>query len=144
MPSQVVWFVENRILYVLNRGDLTPDDFRRVDQQVIRLMRESEKRVHVIFDATDCDNLPGLKDLDRGQILKYFREPTCGWTVVIGKRENIQLRMLSTFMTAIAGARLHTSINHEDALYFIRQMDIFDHDFPNFKHWIESQSAAAY
>lgn len=142
----VAWFVENRILYVFNNGDLTVQDFQLLDQQIIRSMREAQrqgsKRVHVIFDATNCDNLPGLKELDRGQLLKYFREPVCGWTVVLGKRENIQLRMLSTFMTALAGARLHNSTNHDEALLFIRQVDIFDRDFPNLKSWLAARFAA--
>lgn len=138
----VVWFVEHRILYVRASGDLTPDDFRHLDQQIIRLMHDAgNQRVHVILDATECHTLPGLKELDRGQILKYFHEPACGWTVVVGKRENIQLRMLATFMTALAGARLHTSTNHDEALLFIRQIDIFEQDFPNLKSWLASRLA---
>jgi hypothetical protein len=137
MPSQVFWYVENRILYTLNTGDLTPDDFRSMNQQISRFMRESSQRVHVIMDSTRALTLPGLNDIERGHILKYLGEPHCGWTVAVGK--NIQLRMISTFISALFSARFHNAATLDEAMQFIRQIDIFDQDLPDFKTWLSTR-----
>ncbi len=109
--SIAYWYVPNHIIFVHNVGDLTAPDFWEVDKQIIALMQESAangvSQVHVLVDCTELQKLPSITQLEGGRILKYFGQPNCGWSMIVGYRKNPFLVILSRLLTSIMQKPLH-------------------------------------
>jgi hypothetical protein len=123
--STAQWHTPNRVIYVKNIGDLTPDDFRAVDKEIIGLMRSapSTNQVHVIVDCTEMGRMPDVSQLEFGRILKYFQEPRCSWTVIIDNKQNLMLRVGSRILTTMGSKRLQVESSVAAGLTFLRRVD---------------------
>lgn len=136
--SNAYWFVPQHIVYVHNVGDLTSDDFRNVDRQIIALMQEAQGvhsgNVHVLVDSTELTKLPPVTHLEGGRILKYMQEPNCGWTVVVG-HNNPFLKILSRLLTSISRVDFYMANTlKQGARMFLNVDDSLD-DIPDVEAW---------
>lgn len=123
--STAQWHTPNRVIYVKNKGELTPDDFRSVDTSIIALMRSapSNNQVHVIVDCTEMGRMPDISQLEFGRILNYFHEPVCGWTVIIDSKRNMMLRVGSRILTTMSSKQLQVESTIAAGLAFLRRVD---------------------
>jgi hypothetical protein len=123
--STAEWLIENRVIRVVNRGKLTANDFRLVDQDILALMDQAttSESIHVAVDCLELESLPGLNELEGGRILNYLFDPRCGWTVVIDQRSNFLLKILSRLLTSVAKKNLTLAKTEREALNFLKAAD---------------------
>lgn len=138
--SNAYWLVEDQVIYVHNVGDLTADDFREVDRQIISRLRSTfekdpSQKVHVFVDNTDLTKLPKLSELEGGRILKYLKENNTGTTIVIGYKSNPFLKVLSPFLTHVMGASLSMTDTLENGIIELRRLDQSITDLPDLDEW---------
>ena len=139
--SIAYWYIPNHIIFVDNVGDLTVPDFWEVDEQIIALMQESvangisQAQTHVIVDCTELQKLPSITQLEGGRILKYFGQPNCGWTMIVGYRKNPFLVILSRLLTSIMRKPLHMAESLADAQKQIAWLLPDIKDIPDIELW---------
>jgi hypothetical protein len=137
--SKAYWYVQNRIIYVHNLGDLTGDDFRLVDKQIIALMQAAQAagitKTHVLVDSVDMRKLPHIMDLEGGRILKYMKEANCGWTVVVGYRNNPFLAVLSRFLTSVMKVNLYMADTMSKGISLFKQIEPDLRELPDVEQW---------
>jgi len=137
--STVHWYIQDKIVFVHNVGDLSAENFRDVDRQIIAFMREVlqkgvTEKVHVLVDSTEMDKLPHFTELEGGRILKYMREPNCGWTVVVGYN-NPFLTVLSRLLTSVMGVDLYVADRFSKGISLFKQIDPTLPDLPDVNQW---------
>jgi hypothetical protein len=138
--STAYWYVQDRVVYVHNVGDLTADNFREVDTQIIAFMRDtaengSSRKVHVFVDSTEMGKLPRFSELEGGRILKYMKEPNCGWTIVVGHRNNPLLPILSRLLTTVMGVNLYMAETMEKGARLLNRMESDIVEMPDIDVW---------
>ena len=137
--SNAYWYVPDHVVFVHNVGDLTGDDFRHVDKQIIELMRAAQEKgidkVHVLVDSTEMKGLPHVRELEGGRILKYMAEPCCGWSIVVGYRNNPFLRILSRLLTSIMDVDLYMADTLSKGTSFLKQIEPSLKDIPDIESW---------
>lgn len=138
--SEAYWFVQNHVVYVHNVGDLTGDLFRSVNEQIIAYMKQayevdSTVKVHVFVDSLDMSKLPHITDLEGGRILSYMKEPNCGWSVVVGYRNNPFLAVLSRLLTSIMGVDLYMADTLSKGVSLIKQVEPTLTNIPDINEW---------
>jgi len=125
--STAHWFMNNHIIYIYNVGEITADDFRQVDQEIIAMMKDAQsngiEKTHIVFDCNAIQNLPSVTELEGGRILKYFAEPNCGWTMIVGYRDNPALIVMFRLLTSIMNAQLHLASTLTNATTQIRRKE---------------------
>lgn len=85
--------------------------------------------------------LPQIRELEGGRILKYMKELNCGWTVVVGYRNNPFLKILSRLLTSIMGVDLYMADTLSKALSFFRQIDNDNLELPEINEWKQTNLA---
>lgn len=137
--SNAYWYVEDKVIFVHNVGDLTGDDFHHVDTQIIDLMESSQiadsEKIHIVVDSTEMGKLPPLRDLEGGRILKYMKETRCGWTIVVGYVENPFLSILSRLLTSVMGVDLYMAKTLPTAVGLLKQIEPSLSDLPDIEAW---------
>lgn len=138
--SKAYWYVENHVVYVQNLGDLTAEDFREVDREIVAKMKDAHAtaKVHVLVDCMEMRGLPSVLELEGGRILKYMQEPNCGYTVVVGYRNNPLLKVLSRFLANIMGANLYMADRLSKGASYLTQIDDHLREIPDVDQWKES------
>ena len=144
MSSKAYWFLQDHIIYVQNAGDLTAEDFRSVDKEIIAFMKEAKEsspsaRVHVLVDSLQMTKLPSLLDLEGGRILKYMQQPNCGTTVVVGVNNSL-LNIISRLLTATMGVKLHMTDSLDKAVAYYKNLDPSVDGVPDVEAWKENLS----
>lgn len=124
--SNAYWLIPDRVILVHNVGDLTGNDFRKVDVQIIALLHEAaekhDDKVQVLVDSTELTKLPSVLELEGGRILKYLREDNTGWTIVVGHKNNVFLKILSRLLTSVTHSDLYVADDLHKGESFIRQV----------------------
>ncbi|MBZ0293783.1 MAG: hypothetical protein K8L99_14545 [Anaerolineae bacterium] len=137
--STAYWYVTNKIIFVHNVGDLTADNFHQVDRQIIDFMRAAQEqgveKVHVFVDCTEMRRLPPIGDLEGGRILKYMVEPNCGWSIVVGYRNNPFLSILSRLLTSVMGVDLYMADTLPKATTLLKQIEPTLPELPEIETW---------
>lgn len=137
--SHAYSYINNTVIYVHNVGMLTADDFRKVDDEIIALMNKARangaQSINVMVDCTEMSGLPHITSLEGGRILKYLKEPNCGWTMIVGYKSNPFLVVLSRFLTSIMGAELRLADDLELAQRQIKRMFPDRQDIPDIMAW---------
>lgn len=136
--SKAQWYIKDQVIYCVNIGELTGDDFRDVDSQIKQLLREAadnnSSTVHIIVDNEQMTSLPSILELEGGQILKYFSEPNCGTTLVVAKKNNPFLTVLSKLLTSVMGKQLFMARDMESALRELHRLEPDVEQFPDIEH----------
>ena len=144
--STAHWYVQEKIVFVHNVGDLSADNFRDVDKQIIAFMSDvlqkgRSDKIHVLVDSTEMDKLPRFTELEGGRILKYMREPNCGWTVVVGNN-NPFLTVLSRLLTSVMGVDLYMADRFSKGISFFKQIDPSLPVLPDIHQWKQDHLSA--
>jgi hypothetical protein len=82
MAAKVNWLVEGRILNIHVEGRLNMNEFEKLDEQIINLLKAATApQVHFIFNGGNLEALPPIHELGRLRHLKHFRY---GWLITVG------------------------------------------------------------
>jgi hypothetical protein len=137
--SNAYWYIPDKIVFVHNVGDLTADNFRQVDQQIISFMQAAQEKgvdkVHVLVDSTEMRRLPPIRDLENGRILKYMAESNCGWTIVVGYRNNPFLSILSRLLASVMKVNLYMADTLSKGISLLRQLEPSLTQMPAIEAW---------
>ena len=120
MSSQLSWYLENRVMQIVNQGELRDQDLFDLDGSAIQYMEQcSVPLVHLIIDHRLGSNSPSAKGLMQ---LKWPKHPKMGWIVMIGLANPLQ-----RFVTAVASnffkTRLRMVNTLDEALDFLNEVD---------------------
>ncbi|MEQ8673230.1 MAG: hypothetical protein RLP44_28165 [Aggregatilineales bacterium] len=136
--SNAYWLIPDHVVFVHNVGDLNGADFREVDGQIIALLNEAaskhSEKVHIFIDSTELTKLPNVLELEGGRILKYLREANTGWSIVVGHKNNVFLKVISRLLTSMTKSDLYVADDLAKGASFIRQIAP-DLDVPNVQEW---------
>src|ERR1051326_3493267 len=95
MPTQLSWFLENRVMLLTSHGAVSDQDLFDIDQPVIDYLNQSNAPlVHLIIDHRDATTTPSVKASTQ---LKWPKHPRNGWGIMVGLTNPIQ-----RFMVAVA------------------------------------------
>jgi hypothetical protein len=120
MPSQLSWYLENRVMQIVNHGDVADQDLFDIDESVIQYIDQSSAPlVHLIVDHRNGNNAPSAKGLTQ---LNWPKNPRLGWTILIGLKNPFQ-----RFVTVVAAnffkIRLRLVNTMDEALDFLNEVD---------------------
>lgn len=137
--SIAYWYIKNQVIFIDNVGDVTADDFRSVDTQVIQLLMEAAEDgdfdVKVVVDNEKMTSLPSILELEGGRILKYFSQPNCGLTLVVINRSNPFLVVLSRLLTTVMGKKLLLADSLDDVMKQLKYLNIDLDNIPHISIW---------
>jgi hypothetical protein len=83
MPFQVKWYVEGRVATVYNWGELTVDEVRATNQELLALVRSGTAPVHLVVDTLDVTRLPSSFVPMLKEIEIFRHEPNMGWSIMV-------------------------------------------------------------
>jgi len=83
MPFEVKWYVEGRVATVYNWGELTVDEVRATNVQLLALVRSGTPPVHLVVDTRDVTKLPGSFIPMLREIEVFRHEPGMGLSIMV-------------------------------------------------------------
>jgi hypothetical protein len=84
MTAKVNWLVEGRVLNIHIEGRLSMNEFEKLDEQIINLLKAATApQVHFIINTGNLEALPPIHELGRLRHLKHFRY---GWLITVGTK----------------------------------------------------------
>lgn len=80
---EVKWYQERRIILVHLADDVSFDEVKLNNQEIIQLLEQGQAPVHLIFYAQDLKTSPtNIKELR--DALSFLKHPNMGWIINIG------------------------------------------------------------
>jgi hypothetical protein len=120
MSSQLSWYVENRVMQIINQGELVDQDLSNLDESVIRYIDQSSAPlVHLIVDHRNGINSPSAKGLTQ---LNWPKHPRLGWTILIGLKNPFQ-RFVTVAAANFFKIRLRLVNTMDEGLDFLNDVD---------------------
>ena len=83
MPFEVKWYVAGRVATVYNWGELTVDEVRATNVEILALVRSGTPPVHLVVDTRDVAKLPGSFVPMLREIEVFRQEPNMGWSIMV-------------------------------------------------------------
>ena len=83
MPFAVKWYVEGRVATVYNWGELTVDEIRETNVQLLALVRSGTPPVHLVVDTREVVKLPNSFVPMLREIEVFRHEPGMGWSIMV-------------------------------------------------------------
>lgn len=122
MPADVMWYVENRIVYIRFHGVITPEEITQQQAENRQLILQGEPPVHMIVDQTDLESYPvSVKRLrDAFNVNPQIRE-RLGFVITISP--STMTRMLSSIISQISGVNNRQFDDLARAIRFLQQAD---------------------
>ncbi len=120
MPVELSWYLENRVIQVINSGKITDDDMLDNDQPIINYLNQSSfPLVHMIVDNTKAVYTPSAKMITKA---KFPRHPQCGWIILVGPT-NTFMRFVNVVVTNVFKTRNRMFDSFDEALTFLNEID---------------------
>jgi hypothetical protein len=120
MAYKMGWLVEGRIALIYLSDIITTDEAFHFDPDILPYLEHGrESHVHLLFDMSGLEKLPGITTLNK---FRWPKHPRVGW--VIGYPEPGPMISFVALMTAqIFRSRYRTTNTLEEALTFLQQED---------------------
>jgi hypothetical protein len=120
MAVTVTWYIPERILLAIYRGDVTPEDIAYQYQEGIKMCHSVETPlVHMIVDTADVKSFPKSISDYKGTFGEKARN--AGWVVLVG--DNKIARLLTTIVTNLMKLRFAYVTTLEEAIFYISERD---------------------
>jgi hypothetical protein len=120
MSIQLSWYLENRVMLLVNHDQNTDQDMLAIDQPMINYLNQSNAPlVHVIMDNIGSTYTPSIKVL---KTLQYPKHPRLGWLILIGLINPFQ-RFIAAVVTTFFKTRLRMVNTMDEALDFLNEVD---------------------
>ena len=121
MPLHLSWYLENRVLLVVNEGESTDQDMFELDKQTLEYFDQSDApQIHMIIDTTKDKFAPSAKAVTQ---VKFAKHPRMGWTVLIGATNAFE-RFIFVIGSNFFNMRSKMLTNRDEALRFLNKIDI--------------------
>lgn len=120
MPVNLSWYIENRVIQIINEGQISDDDMLRIDQPIIDLMNASSfPLVHMIVDNSKATYTPSVKTITQA---KFPRHTKCGWVVLVGPANSF-MKFVNAVVTNVFKTRNRMFDTFEEAVAFLNEVD---------------------
>jgi hypothetical protein len=120
MPMQLSWYLENRVMLLVNHGDSSDQDVFDIDQPIIDYLNQSQAPlVHLIIDNIGAKYIPSVKAVTS---VKWPKHPQYGWTILVGLTNPFQ-RFVNVVATNFFKARQRMFDTMDEALDFLNEVD---------------------
>ncbi len=120
MPLHLSWYLENRILLVVNEGESNDDDMFELDRLTIeQLNRSDAAQVHMIIDTSKYKFVPSAKAVTQ---VEFAKHPRMGWTVLIGSTNAFE-RFVFVVGANFFKTRSKMLTSIDEALQFLNKID---------------------
>jgi hypothetical protein len=120
MPIQISWYLENRVILLVNHGESSDQDVFAVDQPMIDYLNQNQAPlVHLIIDNTGAKYIPSVKAVTA---VKWPKHPQYGWTILVGLTNPFQ-RFVNVVATNFFKARQRMFDTMDEALNFLNEVD---------------------
>lgn len=117
MPFKTHWVIDNRVIADRIDYNLTPELQLAHDKLIKSLLAQSERPTsHVILDCTDI-TFPTFRKRN------WVTDARLGWLVLHGVKNPLFKLSVGIFLQVL-GVRHHFADNADDALKFLREVDI--------------------
>jgi hypothetical protein len=117
---KIEWKIEKRVAYIVFSGIANMDQFRSVQQDLIVLMNQVSRPVHLIFDVRQLEQFPPLIEFIRSPYLTHHLK---GQIVVIGLSEKPLFRILVNSLMRGLRLVIHSVDSLEEAQTLLLQAD---------------------
>ncbi|PJF43615.1 MAG: hypothetical protein CUN55_08230 [Phototrophicales bacterium] len=138
--STVVWYEENRVLFVQHEGVLTHEKvthWNAIAADLMDAVPPSVRKVHIILDATKVTAVDlNLKTVLADPVVqRLVQHPKYGWGIYVGNKRN----PLYMFFASVIGQKFNEDIKFFDteleAVEFLRTQDL-DLEHLQVKHYV--------
>lgn len=120
MSVDLSWYLENRVIQIVNHGDISDQDMLDSDQPIIDYMNQSQAPlVHLIVDNSKASYTPSVKTVTQA---KFPKHPQCGWIILVGPA-NTLMRFANAVVTNLFKTRNRMFDTFDEALDFLNEMD---------------------
>lgn len=120
MPLHLSWYLENRILLVVNEGQSNDEDMFELDRLTIEYLNRSDAdQVHMIIDIAQYKFVPSTKAVTQ---VEFAKHPRMGWSVLIGPTNAFE-RFVFVIGSNFFKMRSKMLPNMDEALRFLNKMD---------------------
>ena len=121
MPCEVLWLVENRVIYTRTYGVVSIGEIQQLMAQTKDMMDTGTKFVHLVANSADIERLTfNLTDL-----MKSFRgfpsSPNRGWALSVSP--NVMYRFFSSIAAQMSNSRHRVFSTMEEAIAFLQSVD---------------------
>lgn len=129
MPTNLSWFVENRMLRLNIIGSIEVDTMLTAMQEVsAKLDASNAVLLHLIIDVRHGENnVMNLKARVEA-VRPVLEHPKCGWVVLVGQTNPVA-NFLSSTTAQVFKARFRSYKSAEDGIAFLRSV-ISDFEIP--------------
>ena len=121
MPFRIEWFVEGRVIYIVNEGLLTAEDLHQQNNTISAMLDSGTPPIHIITNNTRLAQIPNRLQVLTGE-LRGLRHPSIGWMIFITSRNRV-VRFLYRTLTRIFLLRYEQATSLEEALKILHEKD---------------------
>jgi hypothetical protein len=120
MAYRIEWLVEGRIALTYLSGLITLEETLTFDRDILPYLEQAQPPlVHLLFDTSALEQLPGITTLNKFQWPKH---PRVGW-VISYPQPNPLIAFLTYLMAQIFKSRNRTMNTLEESLAFLNDVD---------------------
>lgn len=121
MPFEVKWYVEGRVATVFNWGELTLDDIKATNAQLLEMVRVGTAPVHLLVDTRVVEKLPRSFVPMLREIEVFRHEPNMGWSIMVTESQLLHFfGMLSANLVKSTYRAVRT---YQEVNELLRQVD---------------------
>lgn len=124
MPTQIEWFLENRIILHTNSGILTLEEHRLINQQTRRLLIDGTAPIHIISDNRELSWIGSIAStaMSVTQNYAWLNQSKLGYVILVGTPRPSERGLINGLLGNFkASLQIVTSI--EEALTYLREQD---------------------
>ncbi|MBA3873824.1 MAG: hypothetical protein H0X30_32225 [Anaerolineae bacterium] len=120
MPVQLSWYLENRVILMVNHDGSSDQELLELDQPVINYLNQSNASlVHLIWNNNDSKYMPSI---NATKALQFPKHPQFGWTITVGLNNPLQ-RFIVAVANAFFKSRVRMVNTMDEALDFLNEVD---------------------
>ncbi len=117
----IEWYAAERIVHARMWGIMTTEDVKVFNKEVLELLNERARKVHILIDI-DCVDRPPMKIETFHTTLQFGQHPSLGYVVSYGSPRAI-VRFVAGILAQIAGVRYRHVSSLEVAMDYLLIQD---------------------
>jgi hypothetical protein len=121
MPFRIEWYVEGRVIHIVNEGRLTQEDLHQQNVIITPLLDAGVAPIHIITDNTKLVSVPS-RLLILTTELRGLQHSSVGWMIFITSQNRV-VRFLYRMLTRILRLKYEPAKTLNEALKILHQKD---------------------
>ncbi len=122
MEYKLEWKIAKRILMAEVSGDVTLEDLRNFNTDVVRHIEIGVRPVHLISYGENIRHIP-TNLMQIRSIISYIHHPDLGWTIVVKPKTNRLTEFMLSVTAQATGMQLQQVKNLEHGIEVLKKLD---------------------